>query len=323
MLRFLCLIFVIVLSACESGNKVQNIDKSLFETQKYNSFLAFDFRDKNKPKAGIILSNRILKGHYSLNIPFKTTAFNGDKNLLLTQGINNNYSLLNFDINSKQPEYMAISFTPNMTSSSYEDIATGGFKEKIYFITNGLERYFVYNYNTLDYEKKLNNSQRAKYAINLDVIALVLPVDAKGIEIRDQKISIPNYIHKENNVYFYPYSIPSSGEQQLEIKYQLKETTFQHLYGIILTKLIIVLIPSLLALALIPGKEILNPKARKLGTIFFGALTAFCILGMLVYSYFYQDDLAINSWIDIVIVVIAAIAAIIVFYIKKPLTSNS
>jgi hypothetical protein len=215
---------------------------------------------------------------------------------------------------------MAISFTPKMTSSSYEDISNGGFKEKIYLITKGLERHFVYNYNTLYYEKKLNNSNRAKYALNIDVIALILPVDAKGIEIKDQKTSIPNYIHKENNVYFYPSSIPSSGEQKLQIKYQLKETAFQHLYGSIITKLIIVLIPSFLAIALIPGKEIQNPKTRKFGIIFFGTLTALCILGMLGYSYYYQDDFAINSWIDIIIAVIAAITAIVVFYIKKPLT---
>lgn len=296
-----------------------SFNEALFENQKYNHYLAFDLSTDESPKAALIVKSNLGIGHYTTNIPFASKDVEKNPSLYSTSGNYDNNTLLDFDITASSPALSAISFIPIMTDYSDEEILSKGYSEnKLYLIKRGLERHFVFNYEELEYQKKLYDTSRAKNELVPQSIAVILPSGANGIEIRNtRKTNIPDPIYQVNNTYFYPYSNPASGEKLLEIKYLLKETPLQQFVVDALVKLILAVIPSGVGLLLMQSEEIVNSRLRKNGLIFCGILVVLLITGILIYSFVYQDQSARKSIVDIGVVIVASIFAGLVFFVKR------
>ncbi len=311
-------IIAFMLASCGADKIGQSFDVSKFENSKYNYFLAFDLAFDGKPKAAVVVKNSISEGHYTTNLHLKATDIQLSEKLFSTVGRYDNYLLVDFDISASSPTLSAISFIPVLTDVGDDEIRNYGFRDRAYLLRRGLERQFVFNYEDTASFKKLSSTARTLAAIKPQSISVNLPDGAKGIEIGNtRKTSSPDPGYEVNNVYFYPYSKPATGEKYLEIKYMIKETPTQELIVDVLTKLILVLIPSGAALLLIQSKEIVNPAVRRYGLYVCGVLVVLAIGGLLVYSFYIDDKAAQKSFVDIGIAIIAGVSAMLVFFTKK------
>jgi hypothetical protein len=311
-------IFSFFLVSCGTEKLGHAFEESKFENTKYNYFLAFDLAFDNEPKAALIVKNSLPEGHYTTNVHFRAKDVQLNKKLYSAVGKYDDYMLVDFDISKSSPPISSISFVPVLSNSDDDEIRNFGYKEKVYLLRRGLERQFIYNYEETASQKKLFAAPRTSSEIKPQTISVNLPKGARGIEIgNSRKTSSPEPDHIENNVYFYPYIKPKTGEQHLEIKYMIKETPTQELIVDGLIKLVLVLIPSGIALLLIQSKEIIDPGIRKYGLYACGALTIVAIGGLLFYSFYLNDKAAQKSVVDIGIAIIAGVFAALVFYTKK------
>lgn len=315
---------LILVLGCYNNSYADSFNQELFENSKFNHYLAFDLRSDSNPKAAFLVRNTLGKGHYTVNIPFESKDIKNNPNIFSASGSYKSYTLLDFDINNHSPALSAISFTPIMHDATDAEILQNGYSEyNVYMIKRGLERHFIFSSKYPYYKIRLENTVRYASELHPQCIAVALPNGAKGIEIRNtKKINIPDPIDHVGNVYFYPYSGSPAGKPRLEIKYMLKETPLQTMAVDALLKLILVLIPSGLALLLIEATDVVNPRLRKYGLIACGALVVLAIAGLLTYSFVYQDNNAREGIVDIVISIVSATFAIIVFFVKRKPSSS-
>ncbi|EJC6860267.1 hypothetical protein P3438_22390 [Vibrio parahaemolyticus] len=313
----LVIISLLLLSACDSESLDTSFNEKKFNNSKFDYFLAFDLASDSKPKAALIIKNSLPEGHYTANLNIKSIKTKLNESLFSVVGEYENHLLVDFDISKSAPKMSAISFIPVLKDVNDSVLKDYGYKDNVYLLKRGLERTFVYNYN-IALNDDLLNAKRSLQKIEPQSISVYLPEGARGIEIgRSRKTSSPEPIYIKDELYFYPYSAPSTGEDVLEIKYILKETPMQEIVVDGLIKLILVLIPSGLALLLIQSGDILNPSLRKYGLYACGLLGLLSIGGLIVYSIYFDDKAIQKSWVDIVIAIIAAIFSVIVFFSKK------
>lgn len=311
-------VMLLMLASCGTEKVRQEFDDTKFDNSKYNFFLAFDLSSDNQPKAALIIKSGIPEGHYTTNIHLRAQDISHSEKLFSTVGQYDDYLLVDFDISSSMPAVSSISFLPFLKNVDDAEIINYGYQERAYLLKRGLERHFIFNYEEGASFKTLASASRTLSGLKPESISVSLPEGAKGIEIGNtRKTSSPDSVYVENDVYFYSYSKPATGEKQLKIKYMIKETREQEMVVDGLIKLILVLIPSGFALLLIQAKEIVNPTIRRYGLIFCGILVILAIGGLLFYSFFVDDSTAQKSFVDIGIAFIAGAFAYIVFLVKN------
>lgn len=350
------LLFVTLLFGGCARKAESRFDHEAFTNEKYRLVACFDLRDDDRLTAGLVvragasrviakatptpvqLSSPSAAGVKSVTptpppaptpeveqhlvvLPFASSAAQGNRRLLSTWSSYNNMTVLTY-VSNQSSELRGVGISPVLGSASETGRPIESRKELVYLDRSGLERTFIYRYpRTLD-----PGAPPELQYLPVDVIeaiAVAIPSDAKGVEIRDGQTAIPKSEFSNGVARFYPANVKAAGADYLEIRYSLEASKPAKVISELILKLLAVLLVPCVELFLLGPADNFKPRTRKIVMII-GVVIQLAILGVLIWiAASVRGELGEKTLSELPIIVVGAIVAGLVFYIKrKPADSN-
>lgn len=282
--------------------------------------LCFDLRDDSYPKAGLMLNiGTVDNAHHLVYLPFETASPAPDPSIFSSWASYQDFTIIAFSSITGGPH--TITFTPAFdgSPSSLDDRTS---RSPMVFVKSGLERDFVYRSRDISNDDSLRRV-KALAVDPIDLIGIVRPKDARGLEVSNGRIEEPEATVEIGNTRFYPTIDASHKATRLEIRYEIQATPLVTLILTNLAKLAAAFSAPLVAIIFFSVKENLRPRARRwilIGVV----ILQFCIAAVLGFlAWKVRNDASSAALADWLIVVVTAGASALPLWLKRERSGDS
>lgn len=311
------IIFLIIISSflVSCGNKLENANTNEFPKSD-GTTLAFDFSIPPPYDTKLIVKNAQSGKMYRQFLPLSVAESKNSEEILSSVGNYEKYTYVNY-IGRGNNNMISIGLKPIIVDFEPADVYNKPPNEGVYFIKNGLQRTFIYNY---DYIKNNGNyKQTIDFPCDtLNYIAIKLPLKSEGREIENGKTTIPEPISSKDNIKIFP----GNHSGLLQVKYELKEELTKTKWFLLVSKSFILLIVPILDLIFLP---FFSSKRTKKLFFYISLAIEFALLITLVILGINGKYIGYDTLIDSATTSLVAILTLVVTYVKaiKPVTDNN
>lgn len=276
--------------------------------------LCFDLRDDSHPNSGLMLNITAVDGtNHLVYLPFQTASPSGDRSILSSWGSYEESTIIGFSTIADGRH--TIGFVPTIDGSpaSLDDRAS---RSSVVLVRSGLERDFVYRSRGISSDAFLQ-AQKGLVVDSIELIGVVRPKGAKGLEVSNGRIEEPEATQVIGNTRFYPASASGHGDTRLEVRYEIPATPLVTLILSDLAKLAAAFFAPLVTIAFFTLQENVRPRARR-WTLICLVVIQLCIAGILGYlAWKVRNDASSAAVSDWLIVVVTAAASALPLWLKR------
>ncbi|PYV97090.1 MAG: hypothetical protein DMG89_15660 [Acidobacteria bacterium] len=279
-----------------------------------HTVLCFNLKDDSNPRAGVVLTIDSPTNKESLLfLPFETKSSDPDPTLLSTWGSYEGFTLVSFvEVNGGSH---VIGLDP--VFESYADDDDLAPKSSLYFRRRGLERLFVYQHSVQSRQSNFSEQIRNLASRPIDVVGIVRPKDAKGLELRDGRTENPAAFLSREQSRFYHANDEGGNGSKIEVKYALQPTPLQKQALLYSGKLAGALIAPIIAILFLSAKENVRPTTRRIVLWILGLVQlVFCCY--LVYTaWSIRGETGTSGILDWAMALISAVTAGLPLWLKR------
>ncbi len=307
------------LVGCDRAHRVE-LHSQDFYSSKFALVLAFDLRDDDHLVAGLCI-NQALHKPGSVNhiaLPFASDLVELDARVAATAGQYREATLLSYVVPEGQSGPIVLAFLPVFRSLPQGSFAIDELPRGVYFARAGLERTFLYKYGSV--EEATASMLESFSGINSkmpDAIALALPTEARGLEIRDGRTELPAHLHQTAIARYYPSVSTEASLKGLQVRYEVPPSLGQKRLAEVALKLVAALITPLIGLVLLPKKDTTHPRARRIGIIAMVAVQAGVLLVLVALLIRSPQEVAMQLLTELPVIMGGATSMVAVLWAKK------
>jgi hypothetical protein len=305
-LKQILIIIIALVFLISCNNQLENRNPNDYPKSKGIS-LAFDLSTFPSYEAKLIIEGVEPSRNYKYFFPFKVLGVQNNIEVLSSVGNYEKFTLVNFT-GSLNSNPQLISLNPDIIEYESSELLSRTPEDGVYFIKNGLERLFIYDYEYINKNQGVLNIDSIK-SDSLNFIVIKLPLKSEGKEIENGKTSLPEPLSSNNNIKVFP----GTHKGVLKVKYELKtELTKTSWYYLLSKSIILVLVPIL---ELIFSFIIENKKKKFRLTVIFVTIELLLLLVMIFLGYNGQF-IGVDKTLDWVTTIIIALLATILMFKK-------
>jgi hypothetical protein len=289
-------------------------DPEPFQSDQVHVVVGIDLTDESAISMGVVIRDNESHEPKSARIvlPFPSTKAGGNDQILSTWGSYEKATYISLILPGTGVSYYPIELTPVIHRSD-GDLSTSDFP--IVFAEDGQARTFIYRYPP---EKPVEGSVAffaRSGALPVDAVAVLLPQDARPLEVRPGKTSDPPDIFYKGHVGFYPATRQGVSDR-LEIRYWLPATESQKALVEFLTKFF-ALIAAPLATIIVTRVTGRVAGMRRYLVIVVG-VSVQCIVLVLIGTFWFRwsGATSTSNLIDVGIGIIGAVISVVVWWIS-------
>jgi hypothetical protein len=307
----LCII-ILTLSNCQNISSVKGFDKSGYELpSNKKAMLCFDIKNDDLITGGVFIKNDNSKVDHNLILPFSTIEVQNSLENLSSSASYENFTIINYKNYSTDYNTSIINFVPTLNeqeddNATFDDLGFG-----IYLLKSGLERKFIYN----DGPKIALEENYKQVAFDtMNDIAIRLPQKTKGVEISNDKTSIPDPISEKNKIKY--FELKNDPNAKITVAYLLPANPKQIFIFELLLKILGITLAPLIEFLAIKPNQLLSAKTKKnisLITVIFEFFAIFT----LAYLSFASESITKDKISDYVMLVIGAILTFFLLRFKN------
>ena len=297
-----------------------------FETFSGSAILCFDVQaDNGTAKAGLLLrvSQKTPAGRHEIMLPFRTRSVDTNRNILLTSGSYERFTLLSLSFGTPSLGTSTVAFIPEIAQMPTPLAQIDGLEPGVYFQESGIERWFAYVDGTAEVVNSIQKDFTSETIDPIDGIALAIPEDADGRDVRKGVSVIPQPTNRIGNVML--FSPSTNGEtKRVAMRYAVKPTPAQAVAANVGVKVVVIIIIPILTLIFLNPDEVQRPKLRTMA-IWTGIALQVAIAAFVVWMAFSIRKPTIEAVVDLAVAAlgVGGEAVIILVKSKRKMTSGT
>lgn len=313
-------VIAVILPGCGSTLRELSpeFDPKPFETFSGSAILCFDVQaDNGNAKAGLLLrvSQTATEGRHEIVLPFRTLSVATNRNVLLTSGRYERFTLLNFSFGTPSLGTSAIAFTPEIRPIPSGVPQVDELEPGVYFQENGNERWFAYVDGTADAITALQKDFAAVKFEAIDGIAIAIPDQAEGRDVKRGMSVVPQPATRIGNVMLFgaPANIESN---RVVLRYAVPPTPAQAAAASGGLKFILIIIIPIFTLIFLDPDEVQRPRLRTIA-IWTGIILQIAIAAGVTWIAFAIKKPAAEAWIDFAVAALGVVGEIVIILVKS------
>lgn len=276
-------------SGCGEQTSPNNFTASPFRDSPATVTLCFDLRNDEHPTAGLLLkvSQTTKPEPHTVALPFDSESVAVSRDLYSTWGSYDATTLITYYSSPNTGGTLALGIVPifGPCPDQWADDPHDLVQSSLFLSKLNLTRHFIFKYPDLDRDRKqwlqdLSNVTNT----NIDLVAVALPQDAIGKEIRRTgRTSIPNHQFENGTTKFYAAAgTGAQGADAIQIKYEIPPNKKQRFIVETIVKGVIAFLPPAVQLIVLRLRRP-DQKARARRLILIVAGIQLLVLVVLIY----------------------------------------
>jgi hypothetical protein len=275
--------------------------------------VGIDLSDEANISAGVVIKDG--ESHEPTNttivLPFPTSKSGENAQILSTWGSYNGSTVISFVLPGTGVAYYPIDLTPVIQRDNRGDSSSA----QIALSEDGQARTFIYRYSPETPVEDAVSAFARKASLPINAVAVLLPRDARPLEVRPGKTSDPPDIFYKDRVGFYPATRQGLSDR-LELRYWLPATEGQKALIEFLTKFF-ALVAAPLATIIVTRVTGRVAGVRRRWVIVLGVgIQCIVLLVIGTLSFRWSGAISTSNVIDLVIGILGAVISFVVWWIS-------